>query len=169
MLVLIVLINSFIKICNIIPFYLFVVVSRIRIVLICRSCDQTRARCCWTKSRYLTEEQKNQIIKEDEKHTFVVNALCILSCTFGTIFVVFCAQSPGPGNELSGSPTLRSFVLWNGAVLFQSKINKNIKYVLTHLQRDQTMIYSPYHRFLVPFMANSESSRTLFFCRPVAS
>jgi len=53
MLMLIILINSFIKICHVIPFYLFVVMSRIWIMLIRRTCYQARARCCRTKSRYL--------------------------------------------------------------------------------------------------------------------
>jgi hypothetical protein len=54
MLVLVILINSFIEICNIIPFYFFVVMSRIWIMLIRRSCYQSRTRRCGTKSRNLS-------------------------------------------------------------------------------------------------------------------
>ena len=53
MLVLVVLIYSFVKICNFIPFNFFVVVSRIWIMLIRWSCYQSRTRCCGTKSRDL--------------------------------------------------------------------------------------------------------------------
>jgi len=61
--------------------------------------------------------------------TLVVNALCILSCTFGTTLFIELEKSPGPGKLLSGSPTFRSLVLLNGAVL---KDKNEIKEILTY-------------------------------------